>query len=103
MTPGELLTNLTARGVVLIRDGDRLGVKSPPGVLTDELRADLARYKLALMALLDPSMRVNLSPTFDEICAGYFDQHGFEVLRERSDPDLNGYPWQPKLYVRPIA
>ena len=50
MTPGELVTALTARGVVLTVKADRLAVNAPLGALTDELRAELKRHKTALIA-----------------------------------------------------
>ena len=44
MMPRELLADLTARGVVLTRNGDKLKAQALPGVLTDEDKANLARY-----------------------------------------------------------
>ena len=100
MTPSELLSDLTARGVVLIRAGDKLRIKSLPGVLTGEDKANLARYKLAVLALLEPAEPVTFPPmTIDEIVDGILDRMGFEV--ERFDNDLHGQPWKPTLHVRP--
>lgn len=100
MTPSELLADLTSRGVILTRNGDKLRVQAPPGVVTVELRAELARYKLALLALLDPASGVTFEPmTLNEIADGILDQMGFEV--DRFDNDLHGQPWRPALRVRP--
>ena len=47
-----LLAHLTARGVTLAAEGDRLRVRAPVGVLTPEFRAEIAAHKPALLALL---------------------------------------------------
>jgi hypothetical protein len=100
MTPRELLADLTARGVVLTRNGDKLKAQALPGVLTDEDKANLARYKMALLSLLDPSQRVTFEPlTLNEIADGILDRMGFEV--DRFDNDLRGQSWNPTIHVRP--
>ncbi len=99
MTPRELLVDLTARGVVLIRIGDKLRIQAAPGVLSEVDRANLVRHKLALLALLDPDSPVPFAPTLNEIADGILDRMGFEV--ERFDNDLRGQPWNPTIYVRP--
>jgi hypothetical protein len=99
MTPRELLSDLTARGVILTRSGDKLRAQAAQGVLTEADRAGLARYKLALLALLDPDSPVTFAPTLNEIADGILDRMGFEV--ERFDNDLRGQPWKPTIYVRP--
>lgn len=100
MTPRELLAELAARGVVLTRNGDKLRITSAPGVLTVADRTNLARYKLALLSLLDPSQRVTFEPmTLNEIADGILDRMGFEV--ERFDNDLRGQPWNPTIHLRP--
>ena len=99
MTPRELLTDLRARGAILTRNGDTLRIQAAWGVLTETDRADLARYKLALLDLLDPDSPVTFAPTLNEIADGILDRMGFEV--ERFDNDLRGQPWNPTIYVRP--
>jgi hypothetical protein len=100
MTPRELLDYLTARGVVLTRSGDRLRIQAAPGVLTEADRANLARYKLALLTLLDPHLPVTFeSMTLNEIADGILDRMGF--VSERFDNDLRGQSWNPTIYVRP--
>jgi hypothetical protein len=99
MTPRELLTDLRARGVILARNGDKLRIQAAQGVLTETDRANLARYKLALLALLDPDLPVTIAPTLNAIADGILDRMGFGV--ERFDNDLSGQPWKPTIYVRP--
>ena len=100
MKPSQLLTDLTSRGVVLTRTGDKLRIQAAPGVLTEADRANLTRYKLALLSLLDPDSPVMFAPiTLNEIADGILDRMGFEV--ERFDNDLHGQPWKPTIYVRP--
>ncbi len=100
MTPRELLTDLTARGVVLTRNGDKLGVKALPGTLTADDRANLARFKLALLSLLDPTLPAlaDFAPTLNDIADGILDKMGLEVAQ--FDNNLNGWLWQPVIYVR---
>ncbi len=52
MNTSELLTNLTQQGVQLWVDNDKLSIRSPKGVLTPELRTELATRKAELLALL---------------------------------------------------
>lgn len=98
MTPSQLLADLTSRGVILTRNGDKLRVQSPPGVLTESDRANLARYKLALLSLLGLSVPFP-ALTLNEIADGILDEMGFEV--ERFDNDLHGQPWKPTIRVKP--
>lgn len=101
MKPTELLADLTARGVILTHNGDKLGIKAPFGTLTAADRANLSRYKLALLALLDPTVPTlnDFAPTLNEIADGILDLMGFEVVQ--ADADLYGWPWTPALHVRP--
>lgn len=52
MTPTEILLLARANDIVLGVQGDRLIVDAPTGVLTPELRSELARHKQVLLALL---------------------------------------------------
>lgn len=54
MTAHELLLTCRQAGIVLAADGDNIDVDAPKGVLTPELRSELARHKPALVALLAP-------------------------------------------------
>ncbi len=54
MTPTEILMLARTNDIVLDVQGDRLIVDAPTGALTPELRAELARHKAALVALLAP-------------------------------------------------
>jgi pyochelin synthetase len=51
----DLLSDLTARGVRLQVNGDRLRVEAPTGVLTPEVRETLTEHKAELLQLLDPT------------------------------------------------
>ena len=57
MSPGTLLEYLRSHGAHLeVRNG-RLLVEAPPGILTLELKAELAARKAELLALLVPASR----------------------------------------------
>lgn len=48
----DLIAELRARGVILEARGDRLIVDAPAGLLTNDLRDELRRSKLAILAHL---------------------------------------------------
>lgn len=52
MNASELLANLTQQGVQFWADNDKLSIRSPKGVLTPELHADLAAQKAEILAVL---------------------------------------------------
>jgi len=51
--PQTLLRELNALGVVLSAEGGRLRVKAPPGALTDQLKAEVAEQKAAIISCLE--------------------------------------------------
>jgi hypothetical protein len=52
MTPTDLLTELSCRGVMLEAKGNRLRYRAPQGILTPELRQALAEHKTSILRLL---------------------------------------------------
>lgn len=52
MSFAELLSRLGERGIQVRAEGDRLHVSAPPGALTEELQATIARYKQELLTRL---------------------------------------------------
>lgn len=52
MNVSELLTNLSRQGIQLSSDNDKLRIHSPKGVLTPQLREDIATYKTDILAFL---------------------------------------------------
>ncbi|BAZ50016.1 hypothetical protein NIES4103_26300 [Nostoc sp. NIES-4103] len=52
MNVSELLDNLTQQGVQLWTDNGKLKVNSPKGLITAELRTELAKYKTEILAFL---------------------------------------------------
>ena len=52
MSPAFLVTQLRAAGGSITCDGRRLVIKAPTGVVTADLRTELAKYKTELIALL---------------------------------------------------
>jgi hypothetical protein len=64
MTAPELLVTCQQAGIMLAVDGALLDIDAPRGALTPDLRAELTRHKLALMALLAPSECVVLRGGF---------------------------------------
>ncbi len=55
MTARELLQTCRQAGIVLAADGEHINVDAPVGVLTPELRGELARCKAGLLVLLAPA------------------------------------------------
>ena len=55
MKPNQLIAELTERGIKLWAEGDQLRVRAPKGVLTPELRDELALHKAELVLLLHQS------------------------------------------------
>src|SRR5262245_36664425 len=55
MSADELLTNCQQAGIILSAQGDILEVDAPRGVLTPELRSQLAHHKAELLEALRPS------------------------------------------------
>jgi len=64
MSAAELLTDLQQRGVTITAEGDRLKIKAPRGILTQELRERLAKSKPDIIAALTMPSR----PELDAIC-----------------------------------
>jgi hypothetical protein len=54
MTAHKFLMTCQEAGIMLAADGDCIEVDAPAGVLTPELRDELARHKPALLVLLAP-------------------------------------------------
>jgi hypothetical protein len=102
MTAQELLTELQSLGAVLAANGGRLSIDAPKGVITPAIRAELARCKAELLALLGqvptwtPSLwegqRVRLEDLPD-----FKARLGLRVVG--GDPDLQGQSWAPALYL----
>ncbi len=62
MTAAELLDLLHAHAIGIVADGDTLRLKAPPGFVTPELRAELARHKAELIKLIDGSDAIRRRP-----------------------------------------
>ena len=58
MTVIDLLSNLRTRGVVFTVDGDRLSCNAPKGVITPEIRQELADQKTEILRLLGESSQL---------------------------------------------
>lgn len=101
-TATELVTDLQSRGVTLCACGEDLLYDAPAGVMTLELKAELARRKPELLALLrqpgrwgrwaaalvrlvttDPDRRADLMELFDER-AGIYEYEG-NLPREEAE------------------
>jgi hypothetical protein len=57
-----VLDELTAAGVELYLDGDRLRFRAPPGVMTEARRAQVAAHRAALIAVLMAAPLSTLAP-----------------------------------------
>lgn len=53
MNSAALITDLRKAGVQLYREGTRLIVEAPPGIVTPEIRAELLRAKHELLTAVD--------------------------------------------------
>ena len=67
MNAAELLAELQGRGVRLEVADNRLRYRAPKGALTQELRAEMAEHKAALLVLLDQEHRTGNTPA--RLCA----------------------------------
>ncbi len=52
MEASELVTNLTDKGVYLWVDNDKLKIRSPKGIITPEIQANLIAYKTEILAFI---------------------------------------------------
>ena len=57
MSPQDLLLTCRQAGILLAADGDALSVNAPKGMLTPELRDQLAHQKPAILALIEPCIQ----------------------------------------------
>jgi hypothetical protein len=122
MIAQELLTELQSLGVVLVANGGRLSIDAPKGIITPAIRAELARHKAELLALLAPSTPAAPTltrPTLDaapvaetpapwegrrvrlDDLPDFRARWGLRVVG--GDPDLQGQPWAPSLYLAEVA
>ncbi len=99
MTTDELLKVLRDYNVILSVNGDRLKINAPQGVMTDALRLEIGRHRHELRKRLSAVMVWSI--TLDDLAAGKLTEMGYRVVR--FDPDLDGTPWRPMLYVEPIG
>jgi hypothetical protein len=99
----ELLANLQRLGVVLTARQGRLRVDSPRGAITQALRAELAQNKAELLAFLERRPPVAGPPPWHGQKVAVQDLPAFRArwgLRVvGGDPDLDGEPWTPKVYL----
>jgi hypothetical protein len=52
LTPGDLLAELSGRGITLEPQGDKIKYRAPVGALTPELKEAVSNHKTALLQLL---------------------------------------------------
>ncbi|NEO99496.1 MAG: non-ribosomal peptide synthase [Symploca sp. SIO2E9] len=99
MNASELLTNLTQQGIQLWADNEKLGVRSPRGVMTPELRQELAKHKPEILAFLrgndlsdcststSPSDELTLQ-TIGRLIGGFGSQSTTEYKQPIVDPQV---------------
>jgi hypothetical protein len=83
MTALDLFLHLTAGGCTLSRlDDDRLQVRDPQHILTDELRQQIRQHKGELLAMLTPDRRIPLPryPAPCWRCKGPSERQGLRYL-----------------------
>ncbi|ARV58020.1 non-ribosomal peptide synthase [Nostocales cyanobacterium HT-58-2] len=63
MNVSEFLENLTQQGIQLWADNGKLKVNSPKGLLTEEQRTELAKYKTEILAFLQKDNEIAIGNT----------------------------------------
>lgn len=107
MNVSELLINLTQQGVQLWADDDKLKINSPKGILTPELKADIATYKTEILTFLredydsasDTSTGLSLK-TIGRLLGGYDARSPLQFQPPIIDP--NRMAKQLKVTFRPL-
>ncbi|MBH8564119.1 non-ribosomal peptide synthase [Nostoc sp. CENA67] len=67
MNPSDFVINLTQQGVQLSVDNNKLNIRSPKGVITPEIQAELMTYKTEILALLRDVSRSNVDSSATDI------------------------------------
>ncbi|HLP87796.1 MAG TPA: hypothetical protein VK184_04205 [Nostocaceae cyanobacterium] len=107
MNVAELLTNLTAQGVKLWADNNKLKVTSPQGVITPKLQAEIAAHKTEILAFLrnhdisvsNTSTGLNLQ-TIGRLIGGYSEKTPLSFKSPIIDPQIMAQ--QLKVTFRPL-
>ncbi len=106
MSVSELLTNLNQQGVELWVDDDKLKINSPKGVLTQQLKSDIAARKSEILAFLDgdrgtSNTATGLSlQTIGRLIGGFCPQASAEFKSPIIEPELMAK--QLKIAFRPL-
>lgn len=91
---GELINELRRRGATLTPNGDKLRITAPRGVITPQLRDQIAQHKPALMRLLrdapgdvdDGSFPpLEEPPAFGQVWSGYAPAAWVVELRHKAE------------------
>ena len=75
MTTSEILANMSQLGIELWAENDQLRFRAPRGVLTPDLRAELASKKSELLSLLQERNGKDRQAPFKEITPAPEDEH----------------------------
>ena len=88
MTAQVLLHDLTAQGVILSADGDRLDIDAPDSELTDDLLATLRARKAELLDLLaDENQELHDSALFDVVVeVDFYDGRRLRIPQQSTPP-----------------
>ncbi|MDB9373134.1 hypothetical protein [Nodularia sphaerocarpa] len=68
MNASELITNLTEKGVYLWVDNEKLKIRSPKGIITPEIQANLMAYKTEILAFIrqrDMTLNAEVMPLME--------------------------------------
>jgi len=67
LNPEELLTELSARGVIIKAVDNKLRIDAPKGALTSELRQAIAEQKLAILTLMQRNViQLDIAPAIQD-------------------------------------
>lgn len=112
----DLLTDLTARGVLIEAHGDKLRIAAPAGALTANLRQALAEHKAAILAQLAGETKQPAEPEIHRIPLGWgrwTAEHGGDDLHDWLEahglraiggtPYFGGAAFRPMLFVADIT
>jgi hypothetical protein len=91
MNPSEILAKLNQQGVEFWVDNNKLNIRSPKGVITPEIQADIIKYKADILALVQ-EMNIHEEFKFDPTTKGISLQTIGRLISGFSEGSSKEYP-----------